>query len=86
MVFGSVIRVCSYQWLSDASITNYFGDTYHTTKTDVSQTAVCLCCHADDFEQQDAMSFTFNGTAVYVYGAFRENHGLYQGEAVVTPV
>ena len=26
------------------------------------------------------MTLTFNGTAVYVYGAKRANHGFYSGE------
>ena len=29
------------------------------------------------------MTFTFNGTAVYVYGAKRPNHGYYEGEQIV---
>lgn len=30
--------------------------------------------------QGNFMSFTFNGTAVYVYGSKRRNHGVYSGE------
>lgn len=30
------------------------------------------------------MFFTFNGTAVYVYGSKRFNHGVYSGELAIS--
>ena len=35
-----------------------------------------------DEMQGNYMTFTFNGTAVYIYGAKRFNHGIYSGKHV----
>ena len=32
--------------------------------------------------QGNYMIFTFNGTAVYIYGSKRPNHGIYSGKLV----
>jgi hypothetical protein len=32
------------------------------------------------------MTYKFNGTAVYVYGAKRQNHGAYSGQLLFTTI
>ena len=66
--------------MGDGGLPYYFGGTMTRTTGEVSLPSPTHL--RVDIDQANYMIFTFNGTAVYIYGSKRPNHGIYSGELV----